>query len=493
MHALTDEQQAIVGSDASQVRVTAYAGTGKTSTLAAWAAARPQQNILYLAYNKSVQQEAIARFTPNVRAVTTHALAFASHGRPYAGKLGNMRTGDIAKCLRLSYPVAALIATTLNNFLTSADESIGPVHLPAEAGSEHDRVVAAVLDGTRTIWRRMCDVDDAAVPMSHDGYLRLFVLSEPDLRTDAVLMDEAQDANGIVTRLVARYRGRKLIVGDHHQAIYQWRGARDALNEFRGAREFALTHSFRFGSHIADAANALLDYLGDSRRIIGAGPDMGGQGAVDHSQPYAFIARTNMTLIQAAIQTLAPRLRAYYVGGIENTKLGLLEDGYHLLCHRKASIRDRFVRSFDSIAALAEYAKLARDVEMALLCQLTLTYAHEIPGLLARLRALAVSRIDQADRIFTTAHKSKGLQFRQVVLADDFIELVRNGRRVPRHEIDIQQVNLLYVAATRATHCLDPGAPLRAFLECPTQTPLLDQVSALPRRTASAEVVQFSR
>lgn len=60
------------------VRANAYAGTGKTSTLTALAANNPNKRCVYLAYNKSAQQDAAARFGRNTRCTTVHGLAFAA-------------------------------------------------------------------------------------------------------------------------------------------------------------------------------------------------------------------------------------------------------------------------------------------------------------------------------------------------------------------------------------------------------------------------------
>jgi hypothetical protein len=66
----TVEQLAII--DASRtgdmVAISAGAGTGKTSTLRLIAEANPDKSMLYLAFNKAIQQEADGSFPPNVTA-----------------------------------------------------------------------------------------------------------------------------------------------------------------------------------------------------------------------------------------------------------------------------------------------------------------------------------------------------------------------------------------------------------------------------------------
>ena len=53
---LTEEQLLIVGSQSKSLAVIAFAGTGKTSTLCAYAQARKDKRFIYLAFNKKVKR-----------------------------------------------------------------------------------------------------------------------------------------------------------------------------------------------------------------------------------------------------------------------------------------------------------------------------------------------------------------------------------------------------------------------------------------------------
>lgn len=80
---LTREQAAIVEAapklrPGECLRVIAFAGAGKTSTLRAVARAMDGRRGLYVAFNKSIAQEARARFPDTVRCQTMHSVA----GRP---------------------------------------------------------------------------------------------------------------------------------------------------------------------------------------------------------------------------------------------------------------------------------------------------------------------------------------------------------------------------------------------------------------------------
>jgi F-box protein, helicase, 18 len=77
---LTPEQQAILETNGNLV-INAVAGSGKTTTLIAYAKSRPANaKILYLAFNKTVKTEAIEKFAAagctHVKVETAHSLAF---------------------------------------------------------------------------------------------------------------------------------------------------------------------------------------------------------------------------------------------------------------------------------------------------------------------------------------------------------------------------------------------------------------------------------
>ena len=89
---LTDEQIAIcravrdldVG---SSLKIQAFAGTGKTTTLAAIAESLAQRKFLYLVFNRAAADEAEHKMPPNVTVRTAHALAFRSVGYIYKSRL----------------------------------------------------------------------------------------------------------------------------------------------------------------------------------------------------------------------------------------------------------------------------------------------------------------------------------------------------------------------------------------------------------------------
>jgi superfamily I DNA/RNA helicase len=107
------------------------------------------------------------------------------------------------------------------------------------------------------------------MPLGHDGYLKLWAMSEPELSFEYILLDEAQDTNPVVLDVLMKQPAQLVYVGDKHQQIYEWRGAINAMEQITGLQESYLTQSFRFGQAIADAASLVLRTLGEVRNIQG--------------------------------------------------------------------------------------------------------------------------------------------------------------------------------------------------------------------------------
>ncbi|NXM28707.1 FBH1 helicase, partial [Oxyruncus cristatus] len=81
---LTHEQQRILNhriEPGQVVKIMAFAGTGKTSTLAKYAEKFPELSFLYVAFNKAVAEKGKRVFPRNVTCKTFHSLAFGSVGK----------------------------------------------------------------------------------------------------------------------------------------------------------------------------------------------------------------------------------------------------------------------------------------------------------------------------------------------------------------------------------------------------------------------------
>lgn len=494
---LTDEQTEIVESGDRSIVINAYAGTGKTSTLIAYAAARPRSRGLYLAFNRGIASEAQRRFGRNVTALTSHSLAFAACGRPYSNKLGNSRARDVAEYLRTvmkvpgnsqdeEYAFAQIAMNRVRDFF--ADGSMSEEIRAEDTEAFYETPMGIQIDGgdvtrgARALWAAMLDKDNAAIKMPHDAYLKLYVLSRPNLSNyDYLALDEAQDSNSCLLTLVEQQKIGKVLVGDRHQGIYGFRGSVDAMARMRGAKRFHLTKSFRFAQEVADVANSILSVFGgETRRLIGAC-----DGAMPEKPTMAHLHRTNAGLFASAVDWLEgggdacrrasgkpPGL--HFVGGVDGYQFDLITDALRLKDKMHHSIQDPFVRRFPTYEHFEKYAEAVQDKELQARISIVEKFGRRVPDLVAAVKAAHGEVVDGTVQL-CTAHRSKGLEWSEVVMADDFPAMMSDAnvpktRRFAGANADADQVlpkeeaNLAYVAATRARCELTPNKQLDQLL-----------------------------
>ncbi|MCB1875792.1 MAG: UvrD-helicase domain-containing protein [Chromatiales bacterium] len=467
---LTEEQQAIVESPADLLKVKAFAGTGKTFTLVEYAKARPKEPMLYLAFNRSIRREAERKFPKNVTCLTSHAPAYRSIGVAYKDKLvEDSRPREWVEALRLdrivaageSYLLAHQALQCLKNWLASDREALDERSIvPLRRGTSpfaDSLVVATANDG----WQRMVDHADSAVGMTHDGYLKLYQLSKPVWPYQRILFDEAQDANPVTTDLVLRQRAHKVFVGDPHQQIYGFRGADDALEKLNAEETLYLSGSWRFGPHVAGIANVLLArFKGETVRVKG----LGGAdeiASVDRQQPHTILCRGNASIFTAAIANMDAH--PHFVGGINGYRLDRLLSAHDLRVGE--SVRDPYLASFRDWQEFSDIAETTDDREALSLIRICERYQDGLPGLIGAVRRNASPTPQGAGVTLSTGHKAKGLEWDQVRLASDFPDLL-DEEQAPAQAGDLEdeEINLIYVAATRAKRRLEPYAGLTDFL-----------------------------
>lgn len=462
----TDEQRDIVACPGKVLAINAFAGTGKTSTLDSYAAARPTKRMLYLAFNKAIQAEAQRKFPSNVECRTTHSIAYRAVGHRYRDKLApDIRPLEISVAFGLRPADAYRVVATVKHFMASADPEISALHLdPVDAAKLDPDHLSNILSRARQLWDAMLDPGNQSVKMLHDGYLKLYQLSSPRLYGyDTVLFDEAQDANPTILDVVLNQSCGKVFVGDTHQNIYSFRGSVDAMSMIDADHVLSLTRSFRFGGGIAHVASLLLSHWkGERRQIIGQG-NHPTTFSVDRNKRHTFIARTNAGLFDQAVACLGQPM--HFVGGVLGYNFDRIVDAWRLYANRKGEIVDPYYRRFESFDQMREYGEETEDPEITILVRIILKYRNDIPTLVSQIKRSHLDNMDAAHCLLTNAHKSKGLEFDQVVLLDDFVDFFGEGGLRKPIEIKAEDINLLYVAITRAERAIDLNARTVRWLE----------------------------
>lgn len=456
---LTDEQKQLVHAQGRVIVGNAYAGTGKTSTLEARTRAHPAVRTLYLVFNKSVRNEAKARFPRWVKVSTGHGAGYGSAGKVYADKLADSinpwqlaQSGVLSKVPAGAEAIwADAVLRTLQNYLGSPDAEIHPKHVPLGPADWSGPFAWAdpvmLVKDTRRLWRRMRDPQDMTIGMLHDGYLKQFVLSQPKLPYDAIMFDEAQDANPVLLQLVGmQTHAQQIYVGDPFQGIYGWRGAVNAMERIRADQTLRLTASFRFGANIADTATRMLRWFDRSLPPLrGLASNPGQVYAGVGEAPVTFLGRSNSRLFGAAVSALDknPNTQLDWIGGIDGYRLDWLEDTARLW--QNEPVKSPFLQLFRDFDTLQDYAETVEDVEWLGRCRAVERWGARLPGLIRRVKA-ASRDPERATVRLSTIHKAKGLEWPHVVILDDMASL--NDDLTPEDQ------HLWYVAITRATERL---------------------------------------
>lgn len=458
----TAEQQAVLDAVAKQrrgaLKIHAGPGTGKTAVLRMIGDRLHKQGrnrILYLAYNRALANEAKAKFEGLADVMTIHALANRAlrvkrSGRRIVSKLDDR---DAARILGVqaqggSRRIAAA-TQTLKAFLQSADTAPSEAHVPKTYREGED--AASIVADARDLFAALrADSGERRLPITHDIYLKTWHLTgAPGLdRYDTVLLDEAQDANPMVVQALA-HAPHAVYVGDEHQQIYAFIGAVDALARIEGPT-LVLSQSFRFGPAIAEAANRLLALKSKpgTFRLRGTPSIDSRIERVDVKQEHTRLYWTNAAMIEDLVFLAdvgrAPMLAA---GGEELARVLASAWALHEGQHRR--VRHPFVRLFANWDDFAE-AGARRGGEAAHAVQIIDLFEQRVPEVIERLQSDPAHV--EVKAWLTTAHKAKGREWPQVLISDDFDDLIDNddGKAPSDHDI-----NLAYVAITRAMHRLE--------------------------------------
>ncbi len=484
----TTEQQAILKSSGDLI-VNAVAGSGKTTTLIEYAKTRPKSaRILYLAFNKSVREEARRRFAAegllNVSVETAHSLAYKYIVRRngYQVRSQGYKTYEIAEILQLERTgerhseliLANHISRYVAFFCNSSSSKVKALNYldtlhDAKAKAFVATFLSEITRQTRMFLKKM---DQGAIEVTHDFYLKKFQLSNPELPFDYFLFDEGQDASPAMLAVFLRQKGTKVIVGDTHQQIYGWRYAINSLEEVEFPRLY-LSNSFRFNESIARLAREVLHWkhklsLQDPVQIKGLGKS-------GYIKTRAVLGRTNLGLLLRAIDLIheerIPKL--YFEGNFYSYTYAdegaSLYDVLNLYLEQPDRIRDKLIRQMHGIEDLEDYVEKTEDVQLGMMMDIVREYGKEIPGILKEIKEkhVSIEEKEQAEVIFSTVHRCKGMEYDTVELVDDFLTEAKLDKMLKDHKTEHlnlsrlnEEVNLVYVAITRTKSQLSIPASL---------------------------------
>lgn len=435
------------------LKIQAYAGSGKTTILKEIASAHHSSSFLYLSFNKAIANEASKIFPENVKVSTTHSLAYryiVSRNKNFK-IVNDYSVFDLCKILDTQdFEEVMIFKSHLKDFLYSSS-SLFP---NKKVGKFFEKACAGI------------------IPLTHDVYLKMFqlLLREEKLLSeyDFILLDEAQDTNAVTLDIFLNNECKKILVGDSFQNIYSFRGTVDALSIVKAKYEKSLSYTFRTEESIVKKVNFFLEkYAYNFNCELKSS-----YKKKDDEYSIAYITRTNASLIEmiADIYFQKSDLKAEEVSLIkEPSSIFEMSINIYYFLNDKDKISKSFkwLLNFSDKNELKNYAKECMDIEVEYSVKLVNKYEDKIFDLFDLAKELYNNKNYKI--CFSNAHLSKGLEWNEVHLHNDFPHLYslqkdvksakQHKQRQKLKEAFVCERNLYYVAMTRSKDILIDKTP----------------------------------
>lgn len=461
----------------------AVAGSGKT-TVELEGMRRSSGSSLYLAFNKDIAEDTrkknpmgdVRTFNALGNAIWRECMPYADFDMKKNEKIIRNALGDGSPILKeFGYAIHRLIGIGKANgiglggqpsaidFEEFADHY--DLGIPAERLSEVANIaLTCFMRSIRDL--NVFDFDDQLYGPVKNGWQMPFYSN--------IFVDECQDLNPIqhifLEKLVER--GARLIaVGDRRQAIYGFRGAlsnsMDLLKSRFGMLELPLSICYRCPQSVIREAQRLCPQItarpGAPEGAVfwqGIGPDGEETGEGDPQLFTAYnlaVCRNNAPLFSAVLRHVRAKRPC-------RVKTNFLEGFQSFIRGFKVSETSKLIDKLDvwyekekeAAEAKGFLGKLAALADKYTTCKLL---AYEFQHVSEMLRCVEDLQKSGAGPVFSTIHKAKGLEAPHVYLiGPDLIPA-----KYAKSEEQIQQeMNLLYVAQTRAQETLTYGMPVMA-------------------------------
>ncbi|XP_065183658.1 F-box DNA helicase 1-like [Sycon ciliatum] len=559
------------------IKITAFAGTGKTYTLEQmirkWAS--PSYYILYVSFNKSIQEEAAKNFNTfvDVQCRTMHSLVHARYPFDLELKDLHYRLGAIRDLLGLDARGAAkIVVQTVKSFMASADTEISRRHLPGtrmylpdnrqrrsidevleaarralpeevfdnwirehepleeqlcylkeDDAVKHAKLLWDIVSDAKRFYKELEDPDESDRPhlqspkkphlqspkKPSDRKLlqspkkprtklitavalkvcQLEQLKQPDLFDgQCILVDEAQDFTDCDISMLLQQKSNcgLVFVGDPNQSIYRFNHVRpETFPSISATKSFSLTESFRFGPNIAFLSSLLLrlNKGNGGSFLTGLLPSQAQDSLCGTVRPppekVYVLAKENLTLIDYALNVFLndsdsePPLRVYI--NMQNiwSKLRRLQVLHSIYANMMN------LNSPNQQKSKKQYFQL-RNMEMkgsgCMVKSFSIVEKYHCKDLskmleVAMWKEKVHTNEETADVVLSTVHMAKGRTLDHVILAKDIfgaaeldVEQYFAGHR-SSSGIEVEQVNVAYVACSRARHSLLLSKGLVHFFE----------------------------
>jgi superfamily I DNA/RNA helicase len=458
------------------ILIKAYAGTGKTSTIVEAVKLLPtDKQIMFLAFNKHIQEELKTKLPEGVRCYTTYGLGMSAIKRKYGDNIqfDEFKADKIIQKKSKSWGLdeelknEEEVSIYLNNMkklcnLCRLTLTVKPDFIPYIAErydiplrkTQDIKRVLKILDFMTTD-RKTMDYTDMIFLPAIDNSIWFFP-------QDYVFVDEVQDINRCQIRIIEKVlkknrttkklEGRLISVGDFFQGIYGFNGADEKsfqwFEKFPNTKVLTLSVSFRCSQAVIKKAQEIVP---DIKALPDAPEGCVRDGNVlTEAQSGDFVlCRTTMPLVKLFFEFLTQRKKAIIkgsdigvhlielIGKINNIDILINFWEAELSSFRKDLKKEGILNPNDhsgyttlqdKVMTLLFLAKISDSI-LDLKYKIKLIFTDEIQGI-----------------VLSTIHKIKGLEANRVfIIRPDLLPM-----KTTKPWQYAQEKNLEYVAITRA-------------------------------------------
>lgn len=485
---LTDEQLDIIKTLESKdkvIKINAYAGTGKTASIVEVIKNIRKNDktskILYLVFNRSMIQEAKEKLADyNVECYTTHGFSLKRFTavkkediQILSGldfnifmQIKNRRAFDkiFIRYFVINKMLEAYCLTfdNLDTFCYNLKRNNKSYNL------ENCQPKLKEIEFFKTIYEHFISENI----FTHGMYLKEYSCNCADkIKYDYIFFDEAQDISMFALNIMKRMDYKKLFIcGDIFQNIYSFLKTVNAFDKLDG-KTMKLSTSFRFNKRIADLANKILASKYDHFK-----KDIKNFHNIEKTwsnTEKTILFRTNASLFEYAVELVKNKdnikvkfmdivsgdncdrfdetfseMIYFYYKLLESVKFARLKEFSDTFRVKRSKNIDEYVKiASKENKSLYRYLSQNPDIlplDLRKYFKFFTLNEHDIINVLRAVRDSENCENPSKTYILITSHRSKGLQFDDVKLAPD--EWKINGDA---------ELNLLYVAITRAKYNLD--------------------------------------
>jgi DNA helicase II / ATP-dependent DNA helicase PcrA len=459
------------------VLIKAYAGTGKTSTVVEAVKLLPKdKNIMFLAFNKHIQEELKTKLPDYVRCYTTYGLGTSAIKRKYGDKIqfDEFKADKIILKKSKNWDLHDEFKSQekIDFYLNSIKKLCNLCRLTLTVKAEFipyiaNRYEITNLGKPNDIKRVLKVLDEMSIDRETYDFTDMIYLPAIDngiwmFPQDYVFVDEVQDLNRcqikIIEKVLKRDKktgkvlGRLITVGDFFQGIYGFNAADEKsfewFEKFPNTKVLPLSVSFRCAKNVIVEAQKIVP---DIKALDDAPDGIVRDGDVlSEAQSGDFVlCRTTMPLVKLFFQFLIQHKKAVVkgsdigihlielIGKIKN--IGELTEFWEQELQNFAidlkakgvlnpNEHSGYIALTDKVATLIFLSKLSNSIE-DLKLKIRTIFTDEIVGI-----------------CLSTVHKIKGLEAQRVfIVRPDLLPMktVKSGWQW------LQEKNLEYVAITR--------------------------------------------